>query len=315
MDWFACNSCFVTRTQEKKFHMTSCGHIFCNNCIITSKAFLFEHLLGFQGLFNNLFKFYKGMGELCLMCSQKCSSFQLTNNLEPELNIYFFNFKDLLDMVRRQIMEFINSKQILLDKVYNFQQSHRNHLLQHKSQHSNDRLNEFNSKLSNANEKIKYLENENERFKQQIVQLQMQLQTNQEKQQQQERHANNDNSIFASIPTPNEPTLAKFSLNTPLMNYKPSNLIHQRSYLTNQSSVLNDKTLTASVLSNKNLNSSFNISTRINTNTTNTNTTSTNNNDDINYFTPVSNRSSVTLKNIENKSIRDVILKLQQQNY
>ena len=35
MEWMRCNSCWLkVDTKESMFHLTQCGHIFCNKCIV-----------------------------------------------------------------------------------------------------------------------------------------------------------------------------------------------------------------------------------------------------------------------------------------
>ncbi len=38
MDWINCSSCFNQPGSGRKFHLTSCGHIYCEVCIVDSKT-------------------------------------------------------------------------------------------------------------------------------------------------------------------------------------------------------------------------------------------------------------------------------------
>lgn len=43
MDWINCNACFIQPGNGRKFHLTSCGHIYCDGCVYESK-FIFSLL-------------------------------------------------------------------------------------------------------------------------------------------------------------------------------------------------------------------------------------------------------------------------------
>ncbi len=36
IDWISCNYCNIKLNSKVNFYLTSCGHIYCQNCIQTS---------------------------------------------------------------------------------------------------------------------------------------------------------------------------------------------------------------------------------------------------------------------------------------
>ena len=74
MDWIHCNSCHAIATQcsNKTFHLTSCGHIYCNNCV------------------------KPGNTKKCLVCGNNYSMIQLNSDLKPEIKDYFKSPEDVL---------------------------------------------------------------------------------------------------------------------------------------------------------------------------------------------------------------------------
>ena len=78
MDWINCSSCFNQPGNGIKFHLTSCGHIFCEVCIVESKNKSFLDLT--LKLKENLY-LQPGIKDCCFICNQKCTNFQLTNQV------------------------------------------------------------------------------------------------------------------------------------------------------------------------------------------------------------------------------------------
>ncbi|XP_006883368.1 PREDICTED: RING finger protein C14orf164 homolog [Elephantulus edwardii] len=60
MDWFHCNQCF--RKEGAHFFVTSCGHIFCKNCLTLEK---------------------------CAVCGATCKHLALSDNLKPQEKMFF----------------------------------------------------------------------------------------------------------------------------------------------------------------------------------------------------------------------------------
>ncbi|XP_045769503.1 probable E3 SUMO-protein ligase RNF212 isoform X2 [Maniola jurtina] len=73
MDWIHCNNCITQLEPGITLHLTSCGHMFCNNCL------------------NN------GLKEgICLVCKVPCSIMKLAPDMNQEIQDYFTDPDDLL---------------------------------------------------------------------------------------------------------------------------------------------------------------------------------------------------------------------------
>eukprot|EP00102_Acyrthosiphon_pisum_P023827 XP_016661037.1 PREDICTED: RING finger protein 212B-like [Acyrthosiphon pisum] len=102
MDWIHCNSCFVQPSkningQKKQFHLTSCGHIFCENCTC----------------------FADGTPDCCRHCRNKCSSTVIGEK----------SFK-----TNPQVLEYFQEPEEVYEKllkVMKFQKAHRIKLVGH----------------------------------------------------------------------------------------------------------------------------------------------------------------------------------------
>ena len=82
MDWIHCNSCHIIATvsNSKIFHLTSCGHIYCNSCIKPDNS------------------------KKCLICGNNYTIIQLNADLKPEIKEYFKNPEDVLKRALEIIM-------------------------------------------------------------------------------------------------------------------------------------------------------------------------------------------------------------------
>ncbi|XP_023944440.2 probable E3 SUMO-protein ligase RNF212 isoform X2 [Bicyclus anynana] len=91
MDWVHCNTCFAQLKSEITLQLTTCGHMFCNNCL------------------NNAAK--EG---ICLVCKKPCSIMKLVPDMTQEVQDYFTDPTDLL----KKCCE-----------VFEFQKKHRRRLI------------------------------------------------------------------------------------------------------------------------------------------------------------------------------------------
>ncbi|XP_028033974.1 probable E3 SUMO-protein ligase RNF212 [Bombyx mandarina] len=73
MDWIHCNKCFSQLEPGITLHLTSCGHMFCNNC------------LG-NGLKDST----------CLVCRMPCSAMKLVPDMKQEIQDYFTDPEELI---------------------------------------------------------------------------------------------------------------------------------------------------------------------------------------------------------------------------
>ncbi|XP_050348711.1 zip homologous protein 2 [Nymphalis io] len=91
MDWIHCNNCFNQLEPGVTLHLTSCGHMFCNNCL------------------NN------GLQEgTCLVCRVPCSIMKLVPDMNQEIQDYFTDPEELIKKC---------------SEVLQFQRQHRRRLL------------------------------------------------------------------------------------------------------------------------------------------------------------------------------------------
>ncbi|KAG6445248.1 hypothetical protein O3G_MSEX003823 [Manduca sexta] len=73
MDWIHCNKCFAQLEPGITLHLTSCGHMFCNNC------------LG------------NGLKEsTCLVCRMPCSIMKLVPDMKQEIQDYFTDPEEII---------------------------------------------------------------------------------------------------------------------------------------------------------------------------------------------------------------------------
>ncbi|XP_022192744.1 zip homologous protein 3 isoform X2 [Nilaparvata lugens] len=83
MDWVHCNSCAVQPNEDNRkllFRLTSCGHIFCQNCLKTDSV------------------------DACQYCKVKdVTTIQLSTQMKPEIKMYFDDPQDLLTQLTKTI--------------------------------------------------------------------------------------------------------------------------------------------------------------------------------------------------------------------
>ncbi|XP_053604697.1 zip homologous protein 2 isoform X2 [Plodia interpunctella] len=73
MDWIHCNNCFSQLDPGITLHLTSCGHMFCNNCL------------------NN-----GSQQSTCLVCRMPCSIMKLVPDMKPEIQDYFTEPEEII---------------------------------------------------------------------------------------------------------------------------------------------------------------------------------------------------------------------------
>ncbi|XP_033625596.1 RING finger protein 212B-like [Asterias rubens] len=96
-DWVHCNTCFHRPgVDPRKFYLTSCGHIFCSECL-NEKTTL-----------------------QCPVCGNQCTIISLSEKLKPEVEIFF---QEPVNILRKQ------QKQLV--QVLEFQASHNKRLAAH----------------------------------------------------------------------------------------------------------------------------------------------------------------------------------------
>ncbi|RZF36136.1 hypothetical protein LSTR_LSTR013632 [Laodelphax striatellus] len=83
MDWVHCNSCAVQPNENSRkllFRLTSCGHIFCQNCLKTDSM------------------------EACQYCKAKdVTTIELSPQIKPEIKMFFDDPQDLLTQLTKTI--------------------------------------------------------------------------------------------------------------------------------------------------------------------------------------------------------------------
>ncbi|XP_066979896.1 probable E3 SUMO-protein ligase RNF212 isoform X3 [Macrobrachium rosenbergii] len=114
MDWINCNTCCRQPgdERERKFVLSSCGHIFCDVCLMQADS---------QGK--------------CIVCKKECQFMQLSSKMKPDAEVFFLEPGELL---KRQFTQ--------INRLLDFQKEHRTRLV---SFHRRILLFRENSKLRN----------------------------------------------------------------------------------------------------------------------------------------------------------------------
>ncbi|XP_063891728.1 probable E3 SUMO-protein ligase RNF212 [Helicoverpa armigera] len=73
MDWIHCNNCYAQLAPGTTLHLTSCGHMFCNNCLEKG-----------------------GTESTCLICRAPCSVMKLVPDMKQEVQDYFTDPEELI---------------------------------------------------------------------------------------------------------------------------------------------------------------------------------------------------------------------------
>ncbi|XP_076470176.1 E3 ubiquitin-protein ligase RNF212B-like [Babylonia areolata] len=95
-DWLHCNICFLQPGKGTPFHITSCGHIYCDRCLL------------------------KGSKDKCKMCASKCSTMELSGKMKPDVEVYF---QDPMDQLSKAFKRFM--------QTWEFQRNHRRRFFTH----------------------------------------------------------------------------------------------------------------------------------------------------------------------------------------
>uniref|UniRef100_A0A914XRJ8 RING-type domain-containing protein n=1 Tax=Plectus sambesii TaxID=2011161 RepID=A0A914XRJ8_9BILA len=90
-DWTHCNICMRQPSTDVAFFLTGCGHILCKNCVDSGAA-----------------------DPQCKVCNQKSGVLEINRHLQPDLQEFFKDPKDLLVRYQQK-----------LNKVFEFQSAHR----------------------------------------------------------------------------------------------------------------------------------------------------------------------------------------------
>ncbi|XP_065675060.1 uncharacterized protein LOC101238988 isoform X4 [Hydra vulgaris] len=118
MDWVHCNTCFVLASDGKsRFHLTSCGHIFCNECIAKDEE------------------------KKCKTCGQNYTgAIYLSNQMKPDVQIYFTDVKDICKSAITQMQQ--------AQQVSEFQKGHSRRLAAYRS----NQLSQLSATISQVKE-------------------------------------------------------------------------------------------------------------------------------------------------------------------
>ncbi|XP_049831719.1 zip homologous protein 2-like isoform X2 [Schistocerca gregaria] len=134
MDWIHCNSCYTqpSEIRERKFLLTSCGHIYCSECL---KSTILQ--------------------QKCGVCGNQYTTTQLTSKMRPDVQEYFTSPD-----------EFLNK----LIQILAFQNGHRMRMIAHlkaldlkykaakqEIKRLHDIIRSFQKKLSNMEKHIEQL--------------------------------------------------------------------------------------------------------------------------------------------------------------
>jgi hypothetical protein len=85
-----CNGCFLKPNKNVYFYLTNCGHIFCENCVNSSKFTIPTQFEIQSSIFHFLLAslHFEETSEVCYVCGTKCT----TNQLTARVCHFSFNF-------------------------------------------------------------------------------------------------------------------------------------------------------------------------------------------------------------------------------
>ncbi|XP_056097114.1 RING finger protein 212B-like isoform X1 [Rhinichthys klamathensis goyatoka] len=125
MNWFHCNNCFVR--EGKKFVVSSCGHIFCENCVNTRQ---------------------------CRVCHANCNYLHISDQMKPQEKMFF---KDPVKLIQTRLEHFgqiANFQKRQMERVIAFLRS-RSAELERKLKEVCDQCDRRVSELKLENEELK----------------------------------------------------------------------------------------------------------------------------------------------------------------
>ncbi|XP_073233585.1 probable E3 SUMO-protein ligase RNF212 [Porites lutea] len=126
-DWVHCNNCFVRPGGGKRFSLTNCGHVYCEDCVRANP----DH---------------------CFLCKRTCNSILLSSQMKPEVEMYFTDPAVLSKKYHSQ-----------LSQVIEFQKSHRQRLAANNDKRvlAAERLQRQMSRLQELEREVAALQEEN----------------------------------------------------------------------------------------------------------------------------------------------------------
>ncbi|KAL7675909.1 hypothetical protein ACOME3_002169 [Neoechinorhynchus agilis] len=139
-DWIHCNVCYGQpgASPGLRYFATNCGHLYCQKCVDT-------------------------LNGKCRICGLSgCSVFRLSSRMNPEVERFFTDPRELVKRNAREMSDVIARYQKSLLEVLAFQRNHRNRLNTHRThQLTNNRALDESKWL----DKVESLKNENVRLK------------------------------------------------------------------------------------------------------------------------------------------------------
>ncbi|XP_051770950.1 RING finger protein 212B-like [Ctenopharyngodon idella] len=125
MNWFHCNNCFVR--EGKKFIVSSCGHIFCENCVNTRQ---------------------------CRVCHANCNYLQISDQMKPQEKMFFRDPEKLIQARLERITQIAIFQKRQKERVFAFLRS-RTVELERKLKEVRDECHRQVSELKQENEELK----------------------------------------------------------------------------------------------------------------------------------------------------------------
>ncbi|XP_043078422.1 RING finger protein 212B-like [Puntigrus tetrazona] len=125
MNWFHCNNCYVR--EGKKFVVSSCGHIFCENCVNTSQ---------------------------CRVCHANCNYLHISDQMKPQEKMFFKDPVKLVQTRLEHIAQIAVFQKRQKERVISFLRS-RSMELERKVKEVRDQCYRQVSELKQENEELK----------------------------------------------------------------------------------------------------------------------------------------------------------------
>ncbi|XP_049788440.1 zip homologous protein 2-like isoform X1 [Schistocerca cancellata] len=134
MDWIHCNSCYTqpSEIRERKFLLTSCGHIYCSECL---KSTILQ--------------------QKCGVCGNQYTTTQLTSKMRPDVQEYFTSPDEFLNKLI-QILAFQNGHRMRMI-AHLKALDHKYKTAKQEIKRLHDIIRSFQKKLNNREEQIEQL--------------------------------------------------------------------------------------------------------------------------------------------------------------